>query len=303
MLRSALRRAAMHQRPPPTFAVRASRSFTQKPPNNNSHAVSGSNQASEPPAASKATPAKTTISTPKVEAPKVEEPKANNKTDSSSKITALTVPVWRRLGPVTRIIDGYSSSQAKRPYWTQVLSALVIFFAADLSAQNISGAEYDPLRTARSLLIGAAAAIPQFKWFIFLSKNFNYKSKPLSLVAKVLFNQVTFAVAFPVYFFTGQALLAGENMQRTAERLRDTMGPVWYNSWKVWPLTTAINITYIPLAYRALFAGVVAIGWQTYLSWMNRQAELVEEAIEAAAEGDMPRALELMPNQGAAAIA
>lgn len=302
MLGPALRRAAMHQRPPRPFAVRATRTFTQKPPNNNSHAVSGSSEASEPPAPSKAAePVKTIITTPKVEEPKTNT--TNSKDSSTSKITALTVPVWRRLGPVTRFIDGYSRSQAKRPYWTQVVSALVIFFAADLSAQNISGAEYDPLRTARSLIIGAAAAIPQFKWFIFLSKNFNYKSKPLSLLAKVLFNQVTFAVAFPAYFFTGQALLAGENMQRTVERLKDTMGPVWFNSWKVWPLTTAIAITYIPLGYRALFSGVVAIGWQTYLSWMNRQAELVEEAIEAAAEGDMPRALELMPNQAAAVIA
>lgn len=31
---------------------------------------------------------------------------------------------------------------------------------------------------------------------------------------------------------------------------------------------------YIPLEYRSVFAGVIAIGWQTYLSYLNRLAEL-----------------------------
>lgn len=117
-----------------------------------------------------------------------------------------------------------------------------------------------------------------------LARLFNYKSKALSVAAKVLFGQFTFAIAFPTYFFGMQALLSGENLARALQRLKDTVPLSWQNSWKVWPAAMAFNLTYVPLEYRALFSGLVAIGWQTYLSWMNRQAEMKEKANQDAAQ-------------------
>jgi hypothetical protein len=40
-------------------------------------------------------------------------------------------------------------------------------------------------RTGRALLIGGVAAIPGFKWFVWLSNSFNYRSKIASLSVKV----------------------------------------------------------------------------------------------------------------------
>lgn len=45
------------------------------------------------------------------------------------------------------------------------------------------------------------------------------------------------------------------------------------NSCKLWPAVTAFNFTYILPQYRALFAGIVAVGWQSYLSWLNNREE------------------------------
>jgi dihydroorotate dehydrogenase len=75
-----------------------------------------------------------------------------------------TLPFWQRLGPLTRTAQAYARAQRARPYTTQVCSSLVIYFAADISAQSISGAEYDPARTGRSLIIGAISSIPSYKW-------------------------------------------------------------------------------------------------------------------------------------------
>lgn len=55
------------------------------------------------------------------------------------------------------------------------------------------------------------------------------------------------------------------------------------NSLKLWPAVTAFNFTFISAQYRSVFAGFVAIGWQAYLSYLNRRAE-VEEGIEKAIE-------------------
>lgn len=35
--------------------------------------------------------------------------------------------------------------------------------------------------------------------------------------------------------------------------------------------------TYIPIQYRSIFGGVIAIGWQTYLSLLNQRAAALEE--------------------------
>ncbi len=79
--------------------------------------------------------------------------------------TVATLPLWQRLGPLSRAFEAYGRSQRKRPYVTQFYSALVIYLLGDMSAQSISGQDYDPLRTLRSLTIGAGSAIPSYKWY------------------------------------------------------------------------------------------------------------------------------------------
>ena len=77
---------------------------------------------------------------------------------------AAPVSIWMRLGPLTTIASAYGRAQKKRPYVVQTLSAMVIFTCADISAQSIGGDEYQPVRTARSVLIGSLFAIPQYRW-------------------------------------------------------------------------------------------------------------------------------------------
>ena len=36
---------------------------------------------------------------------------------------------------------------------------------------------------------------------------------------------------------------------------------------------TAFSFTYVPWQYRNVFAGGIAVFWQTYLSWLNRKEE------------------------------
>ncbi|KID88311.1 Mpv17/PMP22 family protein [Metarhizium guizhouense ARSEF 977] len=204
---------------------------------------------------------------------------ATTKTPTASATPSPSLPpIWQRLGPLTTAANAYSRSQRKRPYTTQIAGALVIYLFADLSAQRIGGREHDPKRTARMLLIGLAAAVPYFHWFRFLSSNFNYASKTLSIATKVALNQLCFTPTFSTYFFGAQALLSGESLEATVQRIRDTVPTSWLNSFKVWPATVAFSMAFLPFEFRSIFSGVVAVGWQTYLSYLNRQAELLEEA-------------------------
>ncbi|KAG5979419.1 hypothetical protein E4U55_005180 [Claviceps digitariae] len=211
-------------------------------------------------------------------------PPTTNSTDkpttaSPAATTTSPIPLWQRPGPLlTKAANAYSRSQNKRPYTTQIVGAVVIYLCADLSAQRIGGREYDPVRTGRTLLIGLVAAIPHFYWFVFLSSHFNYASKFLSVATKVVVNQLVLTPTFNTYFFGAQALLSGESLGATVQRIKDTVPTSWLNSFKVWPATVAFSMTFLPFEFRSIFSGVVAVGWQTYLSYLNRQAELLEAA-------------------------
>jgi protein Mpv17 len=97
--------------------------------------------------------------------PKPEDDPANG-TAIPIPATIANVPLWQRLGLLSRGFQAYGKSQRKRPYATQFCSSLVIYFLGDLSAQNISGDEYDPKRMLRALVISAGSSIPSYKWYV-----------------------------------------------------------------------------------------------------------------------------------------
>jgi protein Mpv17 len=96
-------------------------------------------------------------------------------------------------------------------------------------------------------------------------------------------NQALFTPLFNSYFFGMQSLLSGASFPEIVERIKNTVPTSWINSCKVWPAITAFSFTYIPIQYRSIFGGVIAIGWQTYLSLLNQRAA-AEEELEHGAE-------------------
>lgn len=180
-----------------------------------------------------------------------------------------------------RPFHGYAAMQKRSPLLTQLESSLVIYFLGDLSAQYVSNsgneeAVYEPSRGLKALIIGGLSSIPSYKWFMFLGTHFNYASHTVSLAVKIVINQSVFTPIFNTYFFGMHSLLSGATWAEAKQRVIDTVPTSWKNSWKVWPIVTAFSFTYIPPQYRNIFAGVIAIGWQTYLSWLNKSAEAME---------------------------
>ncbi|MCJ1330735.1 hypothetical protein MMC10_007421 [Thelotrema lepadinum] len=202
-------------------------------------------------------------------------------------------PLHQRLGLLTTLFNAYGSTQRRRPYLTNFFAALVIYLLGDLSAQYLGSAStYDPQRTARNLTIGGIASIPAYRWFLYLSTSFNFPSKIVSIAVKVAVNQAVFAPTFNTYYFSMQALLSGATLEETWERVKGTVPTSVLNSFKLWPAVTAFNFTFVPMEYRAVFAGGVAIGWQTYLSWLNWRAEIAkgEREVEGIVDGALKAA-------------
>lgn len=113
---------------------------------------------------------------------------------------------------------------------------------------------------------------------MFLANNFNYASKTLSIVTKVTINQICFTPTFNTYWFGMQSLLSGDSFPEAWERVKNTVPTSMINSCKLWPAVTAFSFTFIDAQYRAIFAAFIAVGWQTYLTLLNRKAEIAEAA-------------------------
>lgn len=82
---------------------------------------------------------------------------------------------------------------------------------------------------------------------MFLSRNFNYSSRLLSIATKITVNQCVFTPVFNTYFFGMQAFLAGDNLAEVWARIKRTVPTSLMNSIKIWPMVTAINFTWVPM--------------------------------------------------------
>ncbi|KAL6241894.1 hypothetical protein RBB50_011139 [Rhinocladiella similis] len=167
----------------------------------------------------------------------------------------------------------YTRQQNHRPYVTEVCSVVIIYCVGDLSAQVLGADGYDIRRTLRSITIGAVVAIPSYRWFLFLARNFNYSSKLASTSVKVVVNQLFYTSLFNVYFFAFHAILSGTGMSGAIERVEHTIPTSLPRSFLYWPFVTALNLTYVQPQYRSVVTAIFAVFWQSYLSWLNSQAE------------------------------
>ena len=175
-------------------------------------------------------------------------------------------------------IHAYGRLQKRRPYVTQVFTMATVFFTGDFSAQcfgsqMFSTKEYEPMRGVRSAMIGSIWAVPAYHWFIWLGRNFQYSTWIWSIGSKILIQQSLFVPVVNTYFFGMQTLLAGGSFDEAKERVKTAVPISWKNSWKLWPMVTAVSFTYIPPQYRSVFGSLFATVWQTYLSWMHQRAE------------------------------
>ncbi|KAI5243085.1 hypothetical protein E4T42_07486 [Aureobasidium subglaciale] len=207
--------------------------------------------------------------------------KPQDKAQDVPKATTIPGPGMTWIEPLKEPFRAYGRMQYRSPYITQLSTTLIIYFLGDLSAQKVSSDEpYDPSRGLRALVIGGISSIPNYKWFMFLGNHFNYKSHAVSIATKIVVNQTFFTPCFNTYFFGMQSLLSGQSLAQTKQRVMDTV--------PLWPAVTAFSFTFVAPQYRSVFAGVIAIGWQTYLSWLNMKAQKEEDERAATSAAAAP---------------
>jgi protein Mpv17 len=103
-------------------------------------------------------------------------------------------------------------------------------------------------------------------WFGFLARRVVLPNRKMEILARVACDQLAFAPVMIGVFLSSMATMEGTSAKA---RLDKSWWPALQTNWLVWPFVQVINFGFMPLQYRLLFANIVSIGWNSYLSFVN----------------------------------
>ncbi|XP_037016979.1 peroxisomal membrane protein 2 [Artibeus jamaicensis] len=93
---------------------------------------------------------------------------------------------------------------------------------------------------------------------------------PWAGVKRLLLDRLIFAPAFLLSFFLIMNFLEGGDPAAGAAKVRSAFWPALQTNWRIWTPVQFININYVPLQFRVLFANLVAVFWYAYLASLGK---------------------------------
>lgn len=209
--------------------------------------------------------------------------------------------------PFRRAFEWYGEKLESHPIITKGLTAGVIGGLGDVSCQlfidkpekEFQNAEkgiveegalwwFDAGRTGRFFVLGVGLVGPWcHAWFGFLARQFPKLTAP-SIITRVALDQFAFTPVILSSFISSLWTLEGvmgdaseENKNKAiTTRLQETLPDVIVANWMLWGPVQLFNFRVVPQKYQVLFANMISLVWNAYLSFSTRGAPTVDPAIE-----------------------
>ncbi|NP_001006885.1 peroxisomal membrane protein 2 [Xenopus tropicalis] len=161
-----------------------------------------------------------------------------------------------------------------RPVLTKALTSAILSALGNILSQTIQKWRKEqkhpqnvdlrgPLRFA---VYGLLFTGPLSHYFYLLLEQLVPSSAPLAGLQRLLIERLIIAPAFLLLFFLVMNLLEGKNFTKLNQKLKSSYWQALKLNWKVWTPFQFININYVPVQFRVLFANLVAFFWYAYLS-------------------------------------
>uniref|UniRef100_G1PUU1 Peroxisomal membrane protein 2 n=1 Tax=Myotis lucifugus TaxID=59463 RepID=G1PUU1_MYOLU len=93
---------------------------------------------------------------------------------------------------------------------------------------------------------------------------------PWAGLKRLLLDRLLFAPAFLLLFFLVMSFLEGGDAAAGAAKVRSAFWPALQMNWRVWTPVQFINVNYVPIQFRVLFANLVALFWYAYLASLGK---------------------------------
>lgn len=88
----------------------------------------------------------------------------------------------------------------------------------------------------------------------------------------MLLDQLAFAPVFLSGFFVFLSFVKDFTLQSAkdgVELFKNKIKQTLITNWKIWPAATLVNLMFVPIHYRVLFANFIGLFWNMYLSYIS----------------------------------
>ncbi|XP_051880691.1 protein Mpv17 isoform X1 [Pristis pectinata] len=166
----------------------------------------------------------------------------------------------------------YQLLMTKHPWKVQILTSGGLVGFSDIVSQQLVErrgiANHNVKRTVKMTTVGLIYVGPILgAWYRFLDRLVVGQSKSAAL-KKMILDQLAVAPCFLAGFITVTGFLGGLPREKIWLKLQKDYKNTLISNYAIWPTAQLLNFYFIPLEHRLAVVQVVALMWNTYLSWM-----------------------------------
>ncbi|XP_051032347.1 peroxisomal membrane protein 2 [Phodopus roborovskii] len=162
------------------------------------------------------------------------------------------------------------------PVFTKAVSSGILSALGNLLAQTIEKKQKNDSQSLdisgllRYLVYGFFVTGPLSHYFYLFMEYWIPPEVPLATVKRLLLDRLLFAPTFLLLFFLIMNLLEGKDVSAFTTKMRSGFWPALQMNWRMWTPLQFININYVPLQFRVLFANMAALFWYAYLASLRK---------------------------------
>ena len=198
-----------------------------------------------------------------------------SKESSNAKVSSLFL-----LQPV---LAWYSHKLDTHPILTKSISSGIVAGCGDVLGQYIvvakndskdtKEAAWDSLRTGRFIVLGVVLVAPICHvWYGMLMKRVPGHTAT-AIAKRVALDQAIFAPLFVPLWLFNLWMLEGKSLNNVLENMKTQVPNTVVANWFLWIPAQIVNLGYVTPKYQVLFSNVVAVVWNTYLSYTTHDPE------------------------------
>ncbi|XP_061585979.1 peroxisomal membrane protein 2 [Cololabis saira] len=156
-----------------------------------------------------------------------------------------------------------------------ILSALGNLLSQGLEARKKakSGAsvnDIDVAGIARYAIYGLVITGPVSHVFYQLMELWMPTTDPLCIVKRLMLDRLVFAPGFLLLFYFVMNVLEAKGWEDFEKKMRGSYWTALKMNWKVWTPFQFVNINFVPVQFRVLFANMIALFWYAYLASVRK---------------------------------
>ncbi|XP_051909586.1 protein Mpv17 isoform X2 [Hippocampus zosterae] len=174
------------------------------------------------------------------------------------------------------LLRSYQALMARHPWTVQMVTAGSLVGVGDVISQQLIErrglAQHDARRTAKMMSIGFFFVGPVVgSWYKVLDRLVVGGSKSAA-IKKMLIDQLCFSPCFLGAFLSLSGVLNGLSVEQNVAKLRRDYTDALISNYYLWPPVQIANFYFIPLHHRLAVVQVVAVAWNSYLTWKANAA-------------------------------